>query len=156
MANKKAPPYSKTFLLPENYLPLAWLYCGPFSWEGKNHPLFSKQQAVVLPPGDDPQDYFWDFLKGCIVFGIVKGQTDKLYRKSIARELIYAGAIHVRFILPERKLIGLNYPDFYGDIEREEREGEKYLEIEQKQDAYYLTRECSEFDPLLKGFEHDR
>jgi hypothetical protein len=149
MKRRKAPPLARSFILPEGKIKLAWLYCGPFAWDGKNCPGYSKQQTLILPPGDDPALYDWKFINGAIVFCMASGTTEKTYRKSIATELFIAGAVHVRFLLPPVEVMGINCPDFNGDTERERRERINYLELEYPQDAYFLSHDRAELKGLL-------
>ena len=95
------PPFARQFFVRDGQLPLAWLYVGWFAWEdAKKHPEFTINQRVVLPDMHPPENYKWEFINGCIVFGVICGNIDKDYRYAIARELLGAGAVHVRFILP--------------------------------------------------------
>jgi hypothetical protein len=150
MPKLKAPPYSKTFCTQPGQLPLAWLYIGPFAWNAKKHPMYTKNQAVVLPPSEKAEDFNWTFLAGKIVLVNCCGETDKSYRKEIAIELFLAGAKHVRFFLPQLEVIGLDYPDFNGDDEREAREAKKHISFQQAQESYYLSNDGSEFEGLVK------
>ena len=132
---RKAPPFAKQFYQLNEKCPLAWVYLGPFAWEGRKKTGRTVQQSVVLPPGDDPEHYTWDFLRGQVVFALCQGNTLKDYRQRLAAEVLNAGAVHVRFFMPDSIIEGLESP-----------------ETEPNQEGYYNKNSAVGFAKLLANF----
>lgn len=99
VTRRRAVPYARAFVQHDPDCPLAWLYFGPFAWDGKKD---LNGRTLILPPHEPPQNYDWRVLKGQWVMAHALGDTEPVYRRRLAYELLLSGAKMVNVFLPER------------------------------------------------------
>ena len=96
ITRKRQPPYAKQFNPhdPGNQ-GIAFVYCGPNAWQSKDK---LSNRSVILPPGDNPGDYDWTFLKDQMVVAYAMGGVSVEYMERIALYVLRGGAEFVDII----------------------------------------------------------
>lgn len=109
---KKFLPYSKPLhdLIESGYIPSndVNLFIGQYSWrKGKNFSISYPERTLIIPPWNDPSDYYYP-VSNCDILIFDTGYAEDDYINDLAYYLFEYGAKKVKFINTDFNVITFN------------------------------------------------